>query len=139
MAVPTPDIDVAGVISTAVAELTTGTNLFVGPVRGYDKGRVPHKAVFITAEGGAPSRQFALAVEYRPNVDIRVRGDKPSVPSAFSDGQTLARAVFDAVHFNPPSGYCDAQVVNSHPIYIGQDEDGHHEWVITVNLIVDAP
>lgn len=121
-------------------------NCLAGPVEAYDRAGVgiPHRAVFVTASGGLPSRQLKGNTagdtnERRPTVNIRIRSSSKGVASAFADGQLLARQVFDALHHNPPSSsYCESESINSQPSYLGRDDDGHHEWLIVVQLIVDV-
>ena len=139
MAFPDTDNDVSGVIAAAVGSLVLGENMFLGARRGYADGVIPHKAVFVLADGGQQSRNLhGYADERHPRVEVRVRSDPPGVAGAFQAGQSLARAVFEAVHLNPPAGYCDSVTTDSAPSYEGVDEDGHHEWIVYVDLIVDA-
>lgn len=140
-----PDEDCVAALGLRVPDLTVGDNVVAGPREAYDFGDgIPKKCVFVTASGGLPSRALKGNVlgetnERRPMVMVRIRSDGPGSPSAFRDGQTLARECFDALHHNPPStDYCESESLNSQPSYIGKDEDGHHEWLIQVQLIVDV-
>ena len=145
-----PDEDVVSVLIAGVPSLVSSPtrNCFAGPVEAYDKQsspgiRLPHKAVFVTATGGLPSRRLKGNVlgdtdERHPMLNVLIRSSSKGVPTAFRDGQELARQVFDAIHHNPPSGYCEAVSINSHPSYLGRDDDGHHEWVLIVQLTVDV-
>jgi hypothetical protein len=135
-----PDEDLLVVIDAAVASLTTGTNLLAGPKEAYDLGAgIPHNAVFVNAAGGLISRPIKGGADERhPTVNIRIRGSGVGVAGSFPDGQQLARDVLLAVDQNPPVGYCETRATNSHPSYIGVDEDGHHEWLLFVEMTVDV-
>jgi hypothetical protein len=139
------DEDIVDQLDSLVASLTKGTNLFAGAVRGYqNNGAIPHKCVFVTATGGAPTRPIKVGAagvivqERHAAVDIRIRSDAPGVPGAFQDGQTLAREVFDSLQYNPAAGYCEFKSPGSGPNYIGEDEDSHHEWSFSIEVIYDV-
>lgn len=145
----TPDEDAVAALITRVETLVAGANrnCFAGSVKAYDRPGpgIPHLAVFVSVSGGLPSREFkgtsygTRLNERRPLLSILVRSGSKGNPTAFQDGQTLAREVFEALHHDPPSSdYCESEALNSHPSYLGRDEDGHHEWLINVQLIVDV-
>ena len=140
MPAPQTDIDVVDVIDGAVGSLSKGVNLFAGPTRDYSlNSSIPHRAVFVLADGGDLSSPIkGTADERHPYVSIRVRSDPESSASAFQLGQVLAREVYDAIDQSPPAGYIDSRTLGSQPTYIGPDDDGHHEWLITVSLTVDV-
>lgn len=140
MPAPQTDIDVLNVIDSTVGSLTKGVNLFAGPTRDYSlNSAIPHRAVFVLADGGDISRPIkGTADERHPFVSIRVRSDPESSSGAFQAGQVLAREVYDATDQSPPPGYIDSRNLGSQPAYIGPDDDGHHEWLITVSLTVDV-
>ncbi len=122
-----PDIAVATRIGTEVASLTLGTNLFHGPIRPGST-----LAVFCLLDGG-PSPIACLGTEQRaerPNVQIHVRGEK----GEYSDGLDVAESVRDAVHYAPLSGYIDVRVIESAPIYLGEEDDGQPRWSMNVDL-----
>jgi hypothetical protein len=135
-----PDENVRDVIAAAVASLSTGRSLFAGAARSADDDDgADHLCVFVLATGGAPSRPIKGGPDERnPSVQITIRSNPPGVERAFRDGQTLARAVYEAVDRNPPAGYCECRAVASHPLYIGEDSEGRHEWTINLSLIVDV-
>jgi hypothetical protein len=142
-----PDEDVVAALIERVDDLVGGPlparNCLAGPVEAYGSG-IPHLAVFVTASGGLPSlalkgNALGETFERRPTVNIRIRSSARGVPRAFEDGQRIAREVFEALHHNPPStSYCESESLNSQPSYLGRDDDGHHEWVVVVQLIVDV-
>ena len=128
----TPALDLATYIGTNVGALTLGTNLFVGKVRAKS-AQIPSKAVFCLAGGGPAPTAYAdgTTTNYRQSaIQVRVR----DVPRDFGAGQTLARAVRDAVHQKTIAGYVDVYVEQSEPIYINEDSQGHHEWSINVMM-----
>ena len=136
-----PDTDVVAALTGAIG-LTAGTNLFSGPVRAYtilEAGTVvvPHKAVFCLATGGPPPMSFVnggSGTDYNWSVvQIRIRSDIGST-SDFADGQTLARAVRDRLHKAVVTGYIEIRVRESEPNYLAQDDDGHHEWSINLEM-----
>lgn len=134
------DLLIAQKIDTDVAGLTLGDNLFAGPIRGADDvGGVAHKAVFVTASGGLfsePLHDDNRRTLRRPGVQIRIRSDQGA--GAFQTGQQLARDVYDTVDQDPPAGICDVRALDSAPSYLGEDEDGHHEWSINLSLLLEV-
>lgn len=144
-----PDEDVVGALVSNVTVLVGAPkrNCFAGPVEAYTvsgTNRIPHLAVFVSASGGLSSRQLkgnsaGNTNERHPSVSIRIRSGGKGVASAFQVGQTLARDVFNALHHAPPTiDYIEAESLNSQPTYLGRDDDGHHEWLVVVQLIVDV-
>jgi len=133
----TPDADVAGYLDTNLAALTLGTNLFQGKERAQRDGVIPHEAVFVLAAGGPRPEAYLLGgagPELRyPGVQLITRSN----PREFATGQTLARSVRDAVHHAPISGYTDAAVAETEPLYLGEDEDGRHRWSSNLELITE--
>lgn len=130
----TPDQDVVSFLNTNVASLTTGTNLFYGPVRPPDN-YVPSEAVFCLKTGGFPPEAvLGKSLEnHIKSVQIRVRGDKMD----YSSGQTLADSIRDAfLGATNVTGYFDTRLMQTEPNYLGVDQDGHHEWSINVQLWV---
>lgn len=127
----TPDLDMLAEL-TGNYSLTSGTNLFAGPVVVVATG-VPDKAVFILATGGAPPQPFidGSGQDYcRSAVQIRIR----STTEDFPGGQTLARNVRDFLHKRVVSGYVDIRAREAEPNYLGPDEQGHHEWSVNLDL-----
>jgi len=126
----------------ATTSLTKGTDLFMGAVRGFSN-LIPYKCVFVTASGGGPTRPIKAGLsgvgiqERHASAQIRIRSDAEAVSGSFSVGQSLAREVFDALHFKPVAGYCEWRAVSSAPLYIGQNEEGQHEWSINLDVIFD--
>ncbi len=138
-----PEDDVVTQIQALVSGLTRGTNLFRGPVRGYSDN-IPHQAVFVIETGGLLTRPIKAGVldrviqERHVSVQIRVRSNPTGSSTALVDGRTIAKDVFDALHFNPPDGYCEWRFVSSAPMYLGEDENQHHEWSMNLETIFDV-
>jgi hypothetical protein len=129
---PAPGADVVTRLNSAVAALTSGTNLFEGPVR-PPRATVPATAVFVLATGGPPPEPYlGQGIDWRvSNVQATVRGE---VGAGFAAGQTLARSVLDAIQRGGLSGYVRVLVVESEPTYLGQDENGHYLWTVNARL-----
>jgi hypothetical protein len=128
----TPDSDLVTYLDAQVGALTIGTNLFAGKPRAI-KPTVADKAVFVLSSGGPEPQAFCsgTSVEERDSsVSVRVRSDGAD----FSGGQTLARLVRDTVHHSTIAGYKDVSAQQAEPIYIGEDDDGHHEWSVNVTM-----
>ena len=134
---PTPDADLVSKIDTELATVTSGTNLFTGPLRPVST-YIPTKAVFVYClPGGAilnycdDSRTPQL---YDAIVRVVIRGDGQD----YSAARTLARSVRDAVHDNPPSGYIATRCLSAEPGYVGEDSDGSHLFALDVEMLYSA-
>lgn len=135
---PTPDIDVANHLAAAVPAPDlgiVGTDIFRGPVRPAKVGFVPHAAIFVLATGGpAPSPYFSVAGVsasfYKVSVQVRVRSNVEK----FGDAQTKALQVRDKLHLANIAGYVACKVLQSEPIYLGQDDLEHHEFSVNATL-----
>lgn len=137
------DLDIATTLATNIAALTIGANCFAGPVRGYSE-QIPHKAVFVTLQGGGTSRAILAESPTRAGrnkeersvlVQIRVRSDPDGVTGSFQDAQQLAQDVYDLVAYNPLSGYREFNPLAAGPLYIGKDDNGHDEWSMNFEAI----
>lgn len=127
-----PDAAVADALAAAGLSLAKGVNLFRGPVR-PDLLGVANKAVFCLATGGPRNERFlGTASDYRVStVQIRVR----TGPGEFDAGQTLARAIRDALHATQPEGYVSMQVREGEPNFLGQfADDDTYQWSLNVEL-----
>ena len=131
-----PEEDLVTVIAAGVGWLTTGTNLFAGPVRPVDKTHIPGRAVFVFPSGGIRPEAFLGETEAmrRSGIMIRTRGNHSSTANAYKTALSDARAVRDVVHYASLSGYFDVRAEQSEPIYIGEDDAGHPEF--SINLTV---
>ena len=141
-----PDLDVATYLNATLPQLTTGDNLFIGPMRPYANssqgGGMPRDAVFCLQIDGrrpqtylnaAPDGYQWHALRY-PNVQISIRTDQYK----FEYGRNLGFAIVDALNRNTFSAeYIDSQINDGSPNYLGQDEDGNHMWTINVELTYD--
>jgi len=134
-----PDIDMVNHISSALPQFSTGANLFAGPVRPYTNPSegpgIPHQATFCLQSGGFNPVTFMVGGKYRkqivyPTVEIHIRSN----PFDFPGAQILANAVLNLLDRRTPDGYIDSKLVTGTPMYLGMDEDGHHNWVVSVDL-----
>lgn len=132
----TPETDLVSTLNTEVAWLTTGTNLFSGPVRPVRATYMPGRAVFVFPSGGQEPQAFLgeSVCMRKSSVIIRTRGNHSSTADAYKTALSDARDVRDAVHFASIAGYFDIRVDQTEPIYIGEDENGHPEFSINVTV-----
>ena len=124
-----PPRDVASFLAGAGLGVTLGTNMFFGPQREVSNV-VPINAIFLMGRGGpAPIRSMTQVSEIRnPIVNIRVRWNK------FAAGDTKVRAIQDALQGASISGYLDVEALQSEPSVIGEREEGHHFWLLSIGL-----
>ena len=133
-----PDLDVANYLAAASPSPSlgaVGVNIFRGPVRPAAPPSVPHQSVFVFSTGGPPPVPYFVvggdnANFYRANVQVRVR----STAETFSSGQTLALQVRDKLHLADLVGYVSCKVLNSTPMYLGQDDTEHHEFSVNATV-----
>ena len=120
-----PEETLATYVATNVAALTLGTNCFYGPVTPD-----PSKGVWIFPTGGTPVTRFLGETENEKHtmIQVRTRSDKQD----FDGGLVLARSVSDviigAIHDATFAAYLDLFVLQSDPLYLGQDDQGLPEW-----------
>lgn len=131
--------DLATILGAAGIGLTSGTNIFPGPVLEVDAaGTVPAKCVFILRTGGEPPRPFLGGgkTTYRSvSCQVKVRSDRED----FSGGETLAGAALDALNLASAAPYSLIQVDESAPFYGGVDGSDRHWWSFVVTAeYVDA-
>lgn len=127
---PRADQDLVTHLAAAGVGLTAGTNLFRGPVRGA-LDEVPGEAVFVLLSGGFREGRIGNARVVRDAaIQIVVRGKR----DAFEAGITLARNVWDAVHYAVIAGYLDVQCDQGEPLYLGETEDGRHQWAVNATM-----
>lgn len=130
----TPDAAVVTRLAAAGLGLTSGTNLFRGPVRPVGNG-VPAKAVFCLAAGGPAPVPYidaaAFGDTYYFDVQVRVRGDRES----FAATRSLARSIRNALHRASLSGYLSTVVTESEPISLGFDGSERPEFALNVRLV----
>ncbi len=138
-----PDLDIAEHLNSTLPQLTTGDNLFVGPMRPYarqnDGGGMSRNAVFclqisgkppLTFKNSAPDAYQLHDLRY-PNVQVSIRRDQYK----FEDGRDIGFAIVNALNRNnPDSSFVVSQVNDGSPYYLGQDDDGDHLWSINVGL-----
>lgn len=129
---PRPDELLATHLATALpGSLTLNTasvkgNLHHSPVQPGDDF-----AVFCMLDGGpAPIACNDSNILRKPNVTINIRSKK----SGYGDAVDLALAIRDAIHEQTISGFVDVRVRESAPLYVGTNDSGQHEWVMTVEM-----
>lgn len=125
-----PEVDLVDELVTALS-LTAGTDIFDSPVRPPGRG-VAEKAIFISPSGGPAPQALAgqaLAIR-RSALTVRVRGDQ----SDFDGGLSFARSARDAIQYAALAAYIDVRIQETDPIYLGQDDEEHHEWNINVEM-----
>ena len=72
-----------------------------------------------------------------PQVQVRVRSDIQQ----YETGLQLAREIREAINYAAPDDlteFIDARTIDSEPNYLGEDEDGHPEWSINVQLTLET-
>lgn len=117
---------------TGTNGLTTGTNLFEGPMRAVGPS-MPARAVFVLSSGGYPPMPFqdSSGQEYcRATVQVTIRGDAQSYASTLA----LAQALRIRIHHATLAGYVELRVREPEPMYIGQDEAASHMHVLNVEM-----
>lgn len=140
--------DVVAHLIAEVAELNS-TNCRRGPVEKASDahrtvtGGVPHQCVFVNETPGISAIAFSGSIEAEePEFDGYLQGESyPSVQiyirsNKFEYDQSLAlgEAIIKAIDMRPPSGYFEAKVSTSSPVWVRRDETDHHEWSINVDL-----
>jgi len=136
--------------------LTLNRNLWRGPVVPANDRAQNHEGVWVMLSAGNPSVAYlgANGTEHRPGIQIRIRAGLDA--GAYQRGAKLARQCFLAVDQFPPPAFeadgvtpivplyvpttriCDLRSRSSHPLSLGKDEDGHHEWSINVDAVIDG-
>jgi hypothetical protein len=131
-----PALDVVSqIVAQGVSGLTLNKNLFSTiPPRAPGRG-VPQKAVFALQSGGRTPTGFldgnsGINMRY-PVVTLTVR----SSPHNFSEGQQLARAVYNALHRKSFGNYVSAIIRQSEPLYLQQEENGCFVWSMDCDLL----
>lgn len=130
-----PPVDLANHLAAAGIGLIPGSNLFVSPVLPASEG-VAQDAVFILGYGGPPP---ARVLQGGPRQEIRrarvqVRVRSASIPA----GLERCRAIYNAVESAAPPGYMDVVALQSEPMYLEQDDNGAHHWVLNFELTYQA-
>ena len=148
------NIIVAEVNAVEPGRLTVARNAWTGPVRPANDRAKNHEGVWVLLTGGRESMPFlgGDGTEHRPTLQVRIRSTKSD--DGYSAGAKLARQCFLAVDQFPPPAFgpdgvtpivpayspttniCDLRSRSSAPLYLGLDEDGHHEWSINVEATV---
>jgi hypothetical protein len=133
-----PDVAVHDAIAAAnIAVLTKATktlppfdgNLIRVPAMDPEEN-TPGLAVFVYGSGGSLDAPFiggasSHKIEF---VNVMVRSEHFD----FAGGQTLAKAVRSALHYQPLSGYYSCTVADAQPTYLGRDERNRHMWSLSV-------
>ncbi len=112
-----------------------GTNVFRGPMRPVGTG-VPELALFALATGGPAPEPYLGGADAgdlsRKAVQVTVRG----TPRSRAAAATLARAVRDALHKAPLTGYVECLAQQSEPNYVHQDEGDRSIFTVNVLLVL---
>lgn len=125
-----PDVLLAQHIETEITDLRLGENLFHGPVSPGNQ-----EAVYVFADSGASPMNYLqdYKVLWKPQIRIFIRGDRAS----YSDGFELARCVRNVVH-HASIGLVDVELLDSEPAYLGESDDGNHEWLLIADVLQQA-
>ncbi len=118
----TPTRDLVDHLSTNLAALTSGTNLFDSQVRAPHTGGVPEDAVFVWGTGGPlPERTMGEPDEVcRTVIHFRVRHQKAAT------GLTWARDILEEIQGVAIATYLDVYRLIAEPRALGQDSDGRN-------------
>jgi len=120
-------------VQTLGVGLTKGSNLF-GPVTATSTG-VPRDAVFVTIGGGGSPQRTMTDDQIRQGiVNIFVRWQ------SYNEGAQKAQDILDGLQGRRPPGLLDIVAQDSEPPYIGQTEEGFHQWNMNFRVVrnVDA-
>jgi len=119
-------------ITGAGLGFTRGTDAFRGPPRG-PSSKFPVQSLFINLEPGAPPQRFmGQSEEIRnPIVSVRIRWTK------FAPGHSKSKDVQNSLQADSISGYLDLSALGSAPTYLGEDNEGHHHWLIQFSLVFE--
>ena len=127
-----PAKDIRDVLDAdATLDLTTGTNLFLGPSRAVG-GNIPTNAVFIFGNSGIPPIRTmgAVAEVRRPLVNIRVRW------SSFGPGDQKVRDIMNVLQASSVSTYLsNVLLTESEPLPLGQDDQGNSMWSLGCEIV----
>jgi hypothetical protein len=134
------DEEIVDVIDAGVASLTKGTNLFYGPFKPADNrgtSTVPGLACFVFISGGVAPEHWCNGNSggalKRIALQILVRGPK-GTSNDYKTGIDLAEEVHTTVDIATTATSLTAGVraQQSGPIYLGEDNQGYHQWSINV-------
>jgi Bacteriophage minor capsid protein len=125
-----PPLDLATYIADNVAGLTLGTNVFHGIERAAMPPQIPTDAVFVSPGAGtSPTRVMSLRVETRqPMIHIRTRA------KAAEQAETWARAIQDLLQMGLPTGYLDAEALQSEPTLVAESTSQLMHYTMTFRL-----
>lgn len=150
-------IMIAEVNAIEPARLVADKNIWRGPVRPANDNAQNHEGVWVMLSGGRSSMPFqgAGGTEFRPTLNVRFRSGMEN--GAYTVIAKLARRCFLATDQFPPPAFafdgvtpiipaftpltniCDMRARSSHPLYLGMDNDGHHELSFTLECVVFGP
>lgn len=132
-----PSEDVSDYIRKNLPVRYVGVGVFAGKLRA-PSDLCPARSVFCRASGGPAPGSYADGGsgtnEHFPQVNIRIRSN----PRDYKGGEELARSVRDTIHEAAIDGYHYVRVLESEPLYVDEDDEGHHEWSVTVQLEFNA-
>jgi hypothetical protein len=126
-----PETALRDYLASAGLGLTVATNLFQGPMRPAS-GAQEAACVYVLQTGGpAPQDELGTGKAIVPyTVQVRVR----SATGEYVNGRTLAKAVWAACHQAAITGFFGISVQQAGPMYLGEDEDGRHQFSFYVTM-----
>jgi hypothetical protein len=136
---PNPGLDLATALVAAtpvggvalVLAPASGCNVFAGPVQ-PPSDDVPDRAVFCVAYGGPAPEPYMDGTNqdwHESRVQVWVR----SAHLDYVGGEAFARAVAAALQRRTVAGYVLVLALDE-PSYMGQDEQGCHEWAVNFRM-----
>lgn len=107
-------------------------NVTAGPMRAAE-GLVGEFHVSVLNSGGPLTPYMGSGGSlFEASVAVRVR----SRIDAYSQGEAVARACLRRCHRAELSGYVSCLVRDAEPVYQGLDENGHHGFVFSVDVVI---
>lgn len=124
-----PPRDLRNYLAAAGLGLTTGTNLFTGLPRAISDD-TPVNAVFVYGLDGVPPYRLMGEPDevLTAVVNVTVRW------GTYGAGDTKIRDIRDQIQAATVSGYLDVVAQTPEPVQLGQDDDGNHSFMITVEM-----
>jgi len=85
----------------------------------------------VAGAGTAPDDSFGTleAIQY-PRLQVNIRH------TDVSDGESDARTVWELLHDTEPADYSRTTMLQSTPLYVGQDDDYRHRWSVNIEMFI---